>query len=94
MRLNAERAERVDHPAFERVDEAADVLPPPFEVEHHVADPLAGPVIGVATAASRLVDGESLRIGELGRIRAGAGGEQRRVLEQPHTFARAALADG
>ena len=34
-----------------------------------------------------------MRVEQLGRIGAGAGGEQRRVLEQPHAFARAAGAD-
>ena len=51
-------SERVDHPAFERVDEAADVLATPFEVEHHITDPLAGAVIGVPAAAAGFVDRE------------------------------------
>ena len=90
VRGNAELGERVDHPAFERMDEAADVLPALFEVEHHIADPLAGPVIGVAAAAAGLVHREILRVEQLGGIGAGAGGEQGRVLEQPDAFARGA----
>ena len=58
VRGDAELGERVDHPAFERMDEAADVLPALFEVEHHIADALAGAVIGVAAAAAGLVDRE------------------------------------
>ena len=93
VRGDAELGERVDHPAFERMDEAADVLPALFEVEHHIADALAGAVIGVAAAAAGLVDREIQRIEQLGRVGAGAGGEQRRMLEQPDAFARGAVAD-
>ena len=73
---NAEVRERVDHPAFEAMDEAADVLPAFFEVEHHIADALAGAVIGVASATAGFVDREIERIGELGGVGAGAGREQ------------------
>ena len=86
---DAELGERGNHPAFERMDEAADVLPALFEVEHHVADPLARAVIGVAAAAAGFVDRKAERIAELGGVGAGAGGEQGRVLEQPDALARA-----
>src|SRR6185437_7164205 len=46
MRLDAQAGERIDHPAFERIDEAADISPALVEVEHHINDPLAGAVIG------------------------------------------------
>ena len=75
------------------MDEAADVLPALFEVEHHIADALAGAVIGVAAAAAASKTGKSERIDQLGRVGAGPGGEQRRMLEQPDAFARAAVAD-
>ena len=58
-RLDAEVGERGDHPAFEAMDEAANVAPALLEVEHEVADPLAGAVIGVAPAAPGLVHRES-----------------------------------
>ena len=60
-RRDAELAERRDQPAFERMDEVADVAPAPVEVEQDVADPLARPVIGVAPAAPGLVDRKALR---------------------------------
>ena len=69
------------------MDEAADITAAPFKIEHHIADALAGAVIGVATSAAGLEYRKALRIGELGRVRAGAGGEQWRMLEQPDAFA-------
>ena len=59
VRRNAELAERADHPAFEPMDEAADVPPALVEVEHHINDPLARPVIGVTPAPARLNTGSS-----------------------------------
>ena len=59
----------------------------------HIADALAGPVIGVAPAAPGRVDREALRIEQLGRVGAGAGGVERRMLEQPDQLARLAGAD-
>ena len=47
--------------AFERVDESADVAAAPVEVDQHIADALAGAVIGVAAAAPGRVDRESPR---------------------------------
>src|SRR5947207_14877217 len=47
MRGHAQLGERVDHPAFEAVDEAANVFPALFKVEHHIADALARTVIGI-----------------------------------------------
>ena len=90
---DAELAERCDHPAFERMDETADVAAAPFEVEHQVADPLAGAMIGVAAAAACLVDREAQRIEQLGGVGAGAGSEQGRMLEQPDAFRSLAGAD-
>src|SRR6476469_2330430 len=78
---NAELGERVDHPAFERMNEAADVLSALFEVEHHIADALTGTVIGVAAAAAGLEHGDILGVQKLGGVGAGAGGEQGGMLE-------------
>src|SRR4051812_33616983 len=75
------------------MDEAADVLPALLQVEHYVADALPGPVVGVAAATARFEHREIPRIGKLGRIRAGPGGKQRRMLEQPDALTRGSLAD-
>ena len=83
VRVNAELGQRIDHPLFERMDEAADVFAALFEVEHDVADALAGAVIGIAPAAAGIEHRQAERVDELGRVGAGARGEQRRVLEQP-----------
>ena len=88
VRADAELGQGVDHPAFERMDEAADVLSAFFEVEHHIADALARAVIGVAAAATGFVDREAERIEELGRVGAGAGGEQGGC-SSSHTHSRA-----
>ena len=72
---DAKVAQRVDHPAFQGMDETTDVLAAAPEVEGQVTDPLARPVIGVAPAAPGIEHRKALGIEELGRIGAGAGGE-------------------
>ena len=94
VRRNAEFREGIDHPAFERMDEAADVLPALLEVEHDVADPLTGAVIGVAATAPRIEDRKLLGVHELRRVCAGTGSEQRGMLEQPDALARRSFTDG
>ena len=84
--LTPNGAKAVDHPLLERMNEAADVLSALVEVEHDIADPLPRPVVGVTAAAAGLEHRKAERIDELGRVGAGPGGEQRRVLEQPHAF--------
>ncbi len=86
MRLHAKLAQGGDDPAFERVDQPAHVAAPAIEVQHEVADALAGAVIGVAAAAARIVNREARRVEQLCRIGAGASGEERRMLEQPDAF--------
>ena len=63
MPMRPSRAERLrrrnrpsvrDHPAFQRMDEAAHVARAPRQVEQHIADPLARPVIGITSAAPGL----------------------------------------
>src|SRR5688572_31428191 len=49
------------------MDEAAHVAAAPVEIQQHIADPLARPVIGVAAAAARLVDRKSLAVEQLCR---------------------------
>src|SRR5688500_15194920 len=50
--VDAQLAQRGDHPAFQGMDEAADILAARFEVEDQIADPLAWPMIGIAAAAA------------------------------------------
>lgn len=93
MRFNSKLFQRVNHPALEGPDEAANVLAALFKVENYISDTLARTVVGVATAATGVIDRELLRIEKLGRVRAGARGEHRRMLEQPDAFPCFASAD-
>ena len=86
--LDAQMPERVDHPAFEAMDEQANVAATLLQVEHEITDPLSRPMIGVAPAASRLDHVEALGIEQFGRIGAGAGGEDRRMFDHPGEFGR------
>ena len=94
MRTKPKVFERVDHPAFESMDEAADILSASFEVQHHVTDPLAGAVIGVAASATGFVDWKMLRIEQFGRVSARPGCEQGRMLKKPNAFGRGAFPYG
>ena len=76
-----------------RGDEGAHVAAAAAQVEHHVGDALAGPVIGELAAAPAAVDGQALRIEQVLGPRAGAGGVERRVLEQPDELGRAPVRD-
>ena len=63
------------------------------QVEHGVDHALAGAVIGVLPAAARDVDGKAHGLQEVLRPGAGAGGVERRMLQQPDQLALAARAD-
>ena len=63
------------------------------EVEHHIGDALAWAVIGVLPAAAAAIDRQALRIEQVFGPCAGAGGVERRVLQQPHQLGRGAGAD-
>src|SRR6478672_8447936 len=89
-RLDVQAGERGDHPPLQRLDEVADVAAALVEVEHQIADPLAGTVVGVAPAAPGLEYREAGGVAELSRIGAGAGGKQGRMLEQPDQLGRRA----
>ena len=58
-----------------------------FEIEHDVADPLAGTVIGELAAAAGGVHRKA-RLDQFLRPRRRAGGVKRRMLEQPDQFGR------
>ena len=92
LAAHVESGERADDPFLEGGDEAAHVRRAALEVEHHIGDPLAGPVIGELAAAAGGMDGEA-RLDQLLRLRRGAGGVKRRMLEEPDQFARLAARD-
>ncbi len=72
---------------------AADVAAAPIEVEQHIGDALARAVIGVLPAAAALVDREPRGVEQILRPGAGAGGVERRVLQEPNQLGRAFVAD-
>ncbi len=88
-----EGRERADDPRLERRHEAAHVRSAMLEVEHHIGDALARPVIGELAAPTGQMDGKS-RVHQFLRLGAGAGGVERRMLEQPHQLGSPALGDG
>ena len=92
-RGDPEVGERGDHQPLERMDEAANVLAALFQVEDEITDALARAVIGVAPAATRVMDREAERVEQFRRVGAGARGEQGRMFEQPDQFGRGAGAD-
>jgi hypothetical protein len=89
---HVEARKRSDQPFLERCDEAAHVRHPALEVEHHIGDALAGAVIGELPAAPDRMHREA-RVGEVLRPGAGAGGIERRVLQQPDEFRSASVRD-
>src|SRR5262249_1602335 len=85
--------QRVDHDAFERIDKAAHAQAAAREIEHHVADPLAGTVVGIAPAAACDVDGKAFGVDELVRFGTRARRIERGVLEEPDPFGGGARED-
>ena len=82
---HGEDGERADDPFLDGGDEAAHVRRAAFEIEHHVADPLSGAVIGELAAAARDMDRKA-RLDQLLRSRRCAGRVEGRVFEQPNEF--------
>lgn len=64
-------------PIFELAHETAHVAPAGGDVEHHIGDTLARPVIGVLPAAPGGVDGEAVGLCQVFGPRRGAGGVER-----------------
>ena len=89
----SKRCQRPDEPFLEIGDVAAHVAAAPLEIEHEVDDALAGPVIGELPAASGVEHGKA-PVEEILRPRAGAGGVEGRVLEEPDELAFGAGRDG
>ena len=90
LAAHAERGQRADDPFLDRGDEAAHVRRAALEIEHDIADALAGTVIGELAAAAGDVHRKA-RLDQLLRPRRGAGGIKRRMFEEPDEFARLAL---
>ncbi len=72
---------------------AAHVAAAAIEIEQHIGDALTRAVIGVLPASAALVDREALRLEQVLGARAGAGGVERRVFEEPDQLGRALVAD-
>ncbi len=92
LAAHVEGGERADDPFLQRGDEGPHVRLAPVEVEHHIGHPLAGAVIGELPAAAGLVDRKA-RLDQFLRLGAGAGGVERRMLQQPDLLGRAARRD-
>ena len=88
----SKRGQRADDPFLDGGDEAAHVRSAALEVEHDVADPLAGAVIGELAAAAGGMHWKA-RLDQLVRPCRAAGGVKGRVLEQPDQLRRFALRD-
>ena len=89
LAAHVEGGERADDPFLDRGDEAAHVRRAALEIEHDIADALAGTVIGELPAAAGGVHGKA-RLDQLLRPGGGAGRVEGRVLDQPNQFARLA----
>ena len=88
--MHAKLGERADDPFLDRSNEAAHVGRAALEIEHDIADALAGTVIGELPAAAGRIHGKA-RVEELVRPGGGAGCVEGRVLEQPNQFPRLAV---
>ena len=99
LALDVEAVQRADQPFLQPIDVAAYVLRrhtsvPAHQVEHDIAGALAGAVIGPLPAAPGAERGKAGRVGQFARLGRGAGGVQRRMLDQPHQLAGGAGPDG
>ena len=84
LAAHVEAVERHDDPVLETAHEAAQVLATAAEVEHHVGDPLTGPVIGELPAPAAREHREAVGLEEIAGPRRGAGRVERRMLDEPH----------
>ena len=99
LAAHAEAVEGADQPFLQPVHVAAHVARRhravrAGEVQHDVGHALAGAVIGPLPAAAGGEGGEAAGVGQLLGPGRGAGGVERRVLDQPDQFGRGAGADG
>src|SRR5690554_5684614 len=64
--FHVELCQRGDQPGFEVLHEGAHIRLAAFEVEHDIGHALPRPVIGVLPAAPGAIDGEALRVDQVG----------------------------
>jgi len=88
-RFDTEVGQRIDDPAFDGMNKSAHIARTFAKIEHEVADPLPGAVVGVPSAAPGL---DHLETGIEQFCGGGAGARRvdRRMLQQPDQFARLA----
>src|SRR5215475_11061406 len=79
-------------PFFQRGNEAPYVWAATPKIDHDIGHALSWSVIGKLASAAAFVDGKT-RVDQVGMARAGAGGVERRVLQEPHEFSRPAGCD-
>ena len=82
-----------DHPLLEPPDVRPEVRPAALQIEHQVGDPLTRAMIGVLATPAGREHREAGRRQQVLGARAGTGGVERRVLEQPAQLRRATGAD-
>ena len=91
--LHAELGQRLDDQRLQRRHVGAHVAEAAADVEHDIADALAGAMVGELAAAAGAVHGKAGGVEEVALPGAGAGGVERRVLEEPDQLARGAGGD-
>ncbi|MBA7705861.1 hypothetical protein ES703_114701 [subsurface metagenome] len=84
---DVEMRQRADDPFLQPRHIGAHVGPAALEVEHHIGDALAGPVIGELAAAAGREQGKA-GVEQVLVLAAGPRGVERGVLQQPDQFAR------
>ena len=99
LALDVEAVEGADQPLLQAIDVAADVLRRDAsvrraQVEHDVGGALARAMIGPLPATAGVEGGKAGRVGQFRRFGRGAGGVERRMLDQPDQFAGRPGADG
>ena len=80
-------------PFFQRGDEMPHVRPATSQIDHDIGHALSWPVICELTSTAALVDGEA-SVDHVGWVRAGAGGVEGRVLQQPNELSGPSGSDG
>ena len=88
--LDVESGEGADDPFLKCGDKGAHVLSPAAEIEHHIGNPLAGSMVGIFAAASRVEDRKPIGLDEIRRVGACPRRVERGVFDQPHHFRRRA----
>jgi len=93
LAVHREGGQGADDPFLQVGHKAAHVRAAALEVQHDVDHPLAGAVVGELAAAPAPVDREAVGLQQVPGRGRGAGGVERRMLDQPHQFRRRAGVD-